>query len=303
MGVWVERSSWWVAPTGLPRADDVMETVHKLRAMLEAYHLRRAKRAGWTRRFIPTGLTQLDAALPHGGLPCGAVIEIIAADIGVGAMSLAMRIARQTTRLVEGRGDLQDLEKDRRSIVLIDTLDDFYPPAAWQWGISLDRLVVIRAGNSKDAFWAADQSLRCPAVAAVIAPLGEFDPLLSRRLQLAAESSGGLGLILTTARRRGKSFAAVRMLIEGVMPAGARIPSRTCRRVAEGTLPYGRVSVSADARLSARTMEDSHLCSITLLTVREGSPTEPFMVDLHHARTGARPVHPLPVDRPAAKTG
>ncbi len=257
-----------MAPTRLPRADDMTETVRKLRAKLEAYHRRRAKRAGWVRRFIPTGLAGLDTALPHGGLPCGAVTEIIAADIGVGAMALAMRIARQTMKPAEDRDGFQDLEENRRSIVLIDTLDDFYPPGAWQRGVALDRLVVIRAGNSKDALWAADQSLRCPAVAAVIAPLGGLDTRLSRRLQLAAESSGSLGLVLTAASKRGKSFAAVRMFIEGVMP-----------------------------------QDDPYLCSITLLTVREGSPTEPLMVDLHHAKTGARPVHPLPFDRPAAKTG
>ena len=69
------------------------ETIRKLRKKLENYHRRRARCAGWIRRFVPTSLTALDTALPHGGLPCGAITENISSGKGVGAMALAMRIA------------------------------------------------------------------------------------------------------------------------------------------------------------------------------------------------------------------
>ena len=49
-------------------------------------------------------------------------------------------------------------------------------------------------------------------------------------------------------------------------------------------------------------LRDGYFCRITLLAVREGIPTSPCWVDLYH-ETGTCDVHPLPVDRPVAKTG
>ncbi len=307
-------------PTEIPRRNgapqtwernDPSEIVRRLRGELERFHRRRAKRAGWSRRFVPTGLGPVDAALPYGGLPYGAITEILFDAPGVGAMSLALRIVsrclgggnertfpvgeavdhpskelaivdcrlsmeqplcnRQSTIDNQQWVPFNAAEKDHRSIVLIDALGDFYPPAARQHGIEFDRLIVLRPGNERDAFWAVDQSLRCPAVAVVIAPLTRLDDLLSRRLQLAAESSGCMGLILRSVRRRTKSFAAVQMLLESVDYREAEKPA-------------------------------ARPCRITLLSVREGMPTEPLLVDLHH-ETGIGSIHSLPVDRSAAKTG
>ena len=286
------------------RVGDTVDIIPRLRKKLEDYRRRRTRQAGWTPRFIPTGLIPLDVVLPHGGLPCGAVTEILSDDPGAGAMSLAVRIAAQSilgwhgqayppkagelgrgisgvsdhcqgpifadrslivpppvaggerTRDVgralpavgypapsepraQARGwptssevgdsirpgamvadapgsDSHDPAAIHRCIVLVDTTKDFYPPAAWQHGITFDRLIVIRTNHWPDAFWAVDQSLRCRAVAAVIASLPQLDERRSRRLQLAAKSSGCMGLILRPARGRAKSFAAVQMLIESV---------------------------------------------------------------------------------------
>jgi hypothetical protein len=312
-------------PTEIPRRNgapqtwernDPAEIVHRLRGELERFHRCRAQRAGWSRRFVPTGLGPVDAALPYGGLPCGAITEILFDAPGVGAMSLALRIVSRCLgggnelafpvggavdhpskelsivdcRLsiegprpnrkskIENRQWVPSLAThdggaadDPRNIVLVDAVGDFYPPAARQHGIEFDRLIVLRPGNERDAFWAVDQSLRCPAVAVVIAPLTRLDDLLSRRLQLAAESSGCMGLILRSVRRRTKSFAAVQMLLESVDHRAAEKPA-------------------------------ARPCRITLLSVREGMPTEPLLVDLHH-ETGIGSIHTLPVDRSAAKTG
>ena len=287
------------------RPGDTVEIIRRLRQKLEGDRRRRARQAGWIPRFIPTRLTALDTVLPHGGLPCGAVTEILSDDPGAGAMSLAVRIAAQSIlgwpgqayppkveelgrrifgvecpipsggegqikppgamaklaaggrrhvgsspRLTcrrppdksEGLGHAPQPPLIRRSLdpsiplqgcpipsgsggrtfddprclVLVDTTKDFYPPAAWQHGIAFDRLIVIRTNHWQEAFWAVDQSLRCRAVATVIATLPPLDERRSRRLQLAAKSSGCLGLILRPARGRTKSFAAVRILIESV---------------------------------------------------------------------------------------
>ncbi|MHC4695899.1 MAG: ImuA family protein [Planctomycetota bacterium] len=357
----------------MPPTDNATKTVRKLRAKLESYDHRRAKRAGWTQRFIPTGLAPLDAVLPHGGLPCGAVVEILSDGPGVGAMSLAMRIAAQCyqagsippatnegsqqvsstrsgdlegsrLRSPEGTADIspwrQPWDGNRQTnqapvgatescvvaasaaprsllkkgtgtspgallggvighelgasplfqqyCILLDTLGDFYPPAAWQYGIALDRLIVLRTRNVRDAFWAMDQSLRCFAVAAVIAPFTQLDERHSRRLQLAARSSGCIGLILKPARQRVKSFAAVQMLLGG-SPTSPRAPS---------SATGGRLGMATPN--GAQSLSDPYLCRITLLAVREGTPAEPVWVDLHH-EAGIGYPHPVPVDRSAAK--
>ena len=274
----VEHSLHAKRGAGDYEAKDTPDVVRELRAKLEDYSRRRARRAGWTRRFIPTRLTPLDTVLPNGGLPCGCVTEILSNGPGVGAMSLTMRVAR---RCAANQGKT---EKEHRSIVLVDMFGDFYPPAVCQYGIELERLIVIRAGSEGDAFWAVEQSLRCSAVAAVVAPLRHFDERLSRRLQLAAESSGCLGLILRSADRHVKSFAAVQMLVESVGDEGLAEPTFTGR-------PCTGRHVHA---------YDSYLCRITLLKVREGMPTKPLLVDLDH-ETGDVPLHAVPVDRPAAK--
>ena len=101
------RAENFAGITRFPRLDgatrinlckDATETVRKLQAKLEEYNRRRAKQAGWIRQFIPTGLSSLDAVLPHGGIPRGAITEILSDERGVGAMSLAIRIAARCTQ-------------------------------------------------------------------------------------------------------------------------------------------------------------------------------------------------------------
>lgn len=369
--------------------------IRRLRAMLDAHARRHARRAGWTRRFVPTGLPALDAILPHGGLPRGAVVEIIAPEPGAGATAVAMRIAAasaippQATNHVRpamgptpatpntapsiacppatvtadtapgmtrrpsatatdtapgmtrppstATGDTQT-----GTVVLIDAHGDFYPPAARQHGITLRCLVVVRSRNEADAVWATVQSLACPAVASVIAPLRLSDEHLSRRLQLAAERSGGIGLILTTARRPPKSFAAVRMRIDGVSEAGASEAGVSEAGVSERGVSERGVSETGMSKggvpephtvFEKEVIPTNHMiptnevvktghasriggphgyrapdastaarCRITLLKVREGTPAGPVLVNLAD-EPDTRPLHPRARRRAVARAG
>ena len=253
------------------RSRDAHNVVDNLRAKLEEDRRRRARQAGWTRRLIPTGLALLDEVLPQGGIPAGAITEILGDGKGSGALSLAMRLALRCTWSAGDSGT-----EAGANVVVVDTAGDFYPPAAWQRGLSPHQLVVIRAGDAKAALWSVEQSLRCPAIAVVVALMNSLDVRQSRRLQLAAESSGCVGLLLRGDRRRVRSFAAVRMLVEGV--------------------PWGDAS-GGDQRMVSG---DTRLCRITLLKVREGAPAGPLLVDLDH-ETGACAIPAIPVDRPAAR--
>ncbi len=359
-------------------APHITDVVYKLRTKLERYHHKRARRAGWRRRFVPTGLKPLDAVLPQNGLPCGAITEIFSNGCGVGSMALAMRMAgrcvgyRQYSNTAEvshpdprhvewippatawahskRTGETHPTEpstispsrgeKDpsvvppyqgqrsgpwtegkeggstgHRYIVLIDTAKDFYPPAAWQYGLTLDRLVIIRPATEREAFWATEQVLRCSGVAAVIASLTNLEEPLSRRLQLAAESSGCIGLLLRSTSRRVKSFAAIQMLVEGTSTEELKTYPQTTPGAAGFSLrghsqihatlrttdiPRG-LKPAAQYRVSTPPIiGDVRVCRITLLKVREGMPTGPLLVDLHH-ETGTWSLHPIPVERPATK--
>jgi protein ImuA len=80
----------------------------------------------------------------------------------------------------------------------------FYPPAAAAWGIDLSRLIILRPANEADALWALDQALRCPGVGAVLGSCDRLDVRDFRRLQLAAETGGTLGLLLRPDHLRGQ---------------------------------------------------------------------------------------------------
>ena len=69
-------------------------------------------------------------------------------------------------------------------------------PARCASGMRPETLVVV-AASGVDSLWAAEEALRCPAVgAACLVHPKPLDLPASRRLQLAAEAGGGIGLVL-----------------------------------------------------------------------------------------------------------
>ena len=126
-------------------------------------------------------------------------------------------------------------------VFYIDTAGDFYPPAVVQLGLPLERLLVIRTKRNADALWICEQTLRCKAVAAVVLPIRTIDAYVSRRLQLAAETGGGLGFLLRSDARRGHTFAATRLQID---PLPNKDPTPCLHLFDVGTVPKGRKSMA-----------------------------------------------------------
>ena len=88
-------------------------------------------------------------------------------------------------------------EEPARTLVWIDPAGTFYPPAALRGlGPTAGPLDVLRPGRA-DLAWATAECLRCRQVRAVVA-LWMHRPtrVEVRRLQLAAEHGGGVGLLL-----------------------------------------------------------------------------------------------------------
>jgi protein ImuA len=158
----------------------------------------------------PTGWDAIDSTLPDGGLARGALHEIV----GEGADRTAASgfVIRLLLGLaVEGP-------------VLWCLADpELYGPGLARLGLAPDRLILARTRRDTDLLWAMEEGLKTPGLAAVLGEPRQLDLTASRRLQLAAESAGGLGLVLRPAEG-GKATAAVtRWRVESV-PSAAALP-------------------------------------------------------------------------------
>lgn len=139
------------------------------------------KDAGAGRPVLPTGFAALDALLPGGGWPAGAVTEILQPGEGIGEMQLLLPS-------LAGPGD-------GRLIAWIDPPYLPYAPALSAGGLRLSRVLVAYAGTNRDRLWAAELALRSGACEAVLAWPGECDDRSLRRLALAAEKGGCLAVL------------------------------------------------------------------------------------------------------------
>lgn len=265
---------------------DNRQTIERLQKLLDDHRHRGHKAAPTGLKIIPTGLSALDEALPDGGLPTAALIEILTAGSGIGARTLALRAAVAAAAggldgdVPSSASQSANLVTLSKCIVVVDCDGDFYPPAAAAMGIPMDSLLIIRPKRAADAFWAAEQALRCKAVGAVVATRLPLDGLRSRRLQLIAEDSGGMILTLASAKTktitktRSHSFAAVQLLIEPLPRAPATVASPLM-----GGVP-------------------DRCCRITVLKSRERIPVETLIVGPSD-ETFHVPPHPIPADRAA----
>ena len=89
-----------------------------------------------------------------------------------------------------------------------------FAPALAQQGIELGRLIIVRPPTAVEALWAAEQALSSGVCAAVLLWLKGTDDRWLRRLKLAAEAGGALGVLFRPERHRFESSpAALRLLL------------------------------------------------------------------------------------------
>lgn len=122
----------------------------------------------------PTGFVQLDAQLPGGGWPVGALSEVLQPMAGLHEWQLVLPALAQATARRVG------------AVVVVAPPCEPFGPALKAQGLSAERLCLVRADSAKAALWAAEQALRCRDVLAVLAWLPQAQPAALRRLQLAA---------------------------------------------------------------------------------------------------------------------
>lgn len=161
---------------------------------------RRSSNAVQTLRTQATGNAALDALLPGGGWPFGALTEILLEGDGLGELGLLMPALSALTR------------RKRRVAMIAPPYLPF--PQAWMAaGMDMDHLVQIEA-TVGDSHWSAEQCLRAGCCAAVLHWLPETDYRQLRRLQLAAETGSALAFLFRPLSSANQSSpAALRLSI------------------------------------------------------------------------------------------
>jgi protein ImuA len=150
-----------------------------------------------------TGLGALDAVAPGGGFAFGAVHELIGED-----ERLPMFVAAYLARCAIG---------ENGNVAWCDPHHRLYPPAAAAVGLPLERLYWVRPTKPADVTWAIGECLRCRGVSVTVAQPGKLSRIEARRLQLAAETGGGVGLLLrSSAAASGEFAAATRWLVRSI---------------------------------------------------------------------------------------
>jgi protein ImuA len=150
--------------------------------------------------------------LPGGGLARAAVHEVLATAPGCGAAFCAVLLARTG-------GTVLWIASGRDALLA-------WPPGLARCGLDPARLVIVRAERWADALWAMEEALRCPAVTGALLAVdsgeagGRLDLTATRRLQLAAEAGGALGLLLRPEAASAEHTAAVTRWRVGSLGAG-----------------------------------------------------------------------------------
>lgn len=179
------------------------------RALPELAHVWRAGELGSASLpSIGTGYAALDAVLPGGGWPQGALIEVLQPQAGLQEWGLALpALAAVQAQNTQGLS------------VLVGLPYLPFGPALGARQLHMQRLLCVKArqGDAPSLLWATREALQCADVAAVLAWLPDARSAHLRRLQMAAHAHNKLLFVFRTPHAQQESSPApLRLLLEGV---------------------------------------------------------------------------------------
>jgi protein ImuA len=161
-------------------------------------------------RAIASGFHTLDAELPGGGWPAGALTEILPAHEGIGELRLLGPA-------------LAGLSQRGLRLVWIAPPHLPYAPALAAAGIDVANLVIVRVASPKEALWATEQALASNACGAVLTwPQGAKYAEL-RRLQIAAEGGRAPAFLFRVPEAAGESSPAPLRIALGTSDGGLAV--------------------------------------------------------------------------------
>ena len=152
---------------------------------------------------LPSGYARLDAALPGGGWPLGALCELLQPP------------AQQHEWRLLLPGLCACAHRRACSVVLVGAPHTPFGPGLAAWGLDVSQLLWLKVDGAGERLWSAEQALRCDGVQAVLAWLPAVRTTQLRRLHLAAQAQGKLLFVMRPASARDEASPAVlRLLVQ-----------------------------------------------------------------------------------------
>jgi protein ImuA len=151
---------------------------------------------------VPTGNRALDAQLPGGGWPLGALVEVLQMqEQGPGGVHSEWRLL------------LPALVKTSGVLVLVGAPHAPFAPGLAGQGLGVQRLLCVNTATPASRLWATEQALRCKDVAAVLAWLPQARADALRRLQISAATHRKLLFVMRPVEAQAESSPAVLRLM------------------------------------------------------------------------------------------
>lgn len=164
---------------------------------------------------LSTGYSTLDAQLPGGGWPLGAMIEVLQEQLGAREWQLMLPALARLAGTHSG------------PVVLVGAPHVPFGPALAARGLPLERLLWVDALAPAARLWACEQALRCFDAAAVLAWLPQARASALRRLHMAAQDGGKLFFVFRHAAMQHESSASpLRLLLSGLETMTVHIVKR-----------------------------------------------------------------------------
>lgn len=200
-----------------------------LRTVLDRVDTWQGRSGHAAQHYLPTASDELNQAV--GGLPVGALSEILLDRIGIGELSLLMPAFAEAMA-------------DDRWLVFIAAPQVVYGPELERGGLPLRRVMALSPTEQADQHtWAAEQCLRSGACGAVLLWADQLDARVPRRLQLAAEQGAASGLLFRSGRWADQSSAAaLRLRLEHLEASKSGLRIKVIKQ--RGGMRYPEVSWS-----------------------------------------------------------
>ncbi|MBW9115684.1 ImuA family protein [Rhizobium cauense] len=160
--------------------------ITELRERISHLEGNKARRA----QTLPFGVREIDNHLPGGGLSFGAIHEFAGGGAGTVDGAAAALFAAGIAARTKGK------------VIWCLTRPDLFFPALAQAGLHPNRVIFVEADREEDVLASMEEALSFGGLGAVVAELVRLPMTASRRLQLAAEKSGTIGLVVRRWRRQ-----------------------------------------------------------------------------------------------------
>jgi len=171
---------------------------------------------------LDTGHTVLNAVLPGGGWPQGALVEVLQPQAGQHEWGLVAPALAGLQAASPGQ-----------LLVLTGAPCQPFGPALGARQLDMSRLLCVPSaqGDGPALLWATREALQCADVAAVLAWLPDVRSAHLRRLQIAAQAHNKLLFVFRTPRAQQESSPApLRLLLEGVNQEGGNLQVHVLKR-------------------------------------------------------------------------